>query len=351
MSGGEEMPQAQDLKTMLEQLDVPAFLVRDGVITERNFAAEQHLAEIGAKIPDILITGQEEYADFQRGNLYLTVQLAGTVYPCTVTQLLEDQLFQLEEPAANSELQALALAASQLSFPLSELSVLLSRLAAIPEDDRSKISQSIHKLQRILGNMSDAGQYAHNTPGMMTYELCAILEEVLEKSKCLLAQSSVSLQYSVPSQPIYSLAAPEILKRALYNLLSNAVKFSSPDAAIECAVKQVGNKVYVTVSNLPNSTPVAGGNIFRRYLRSPGLENPKCGIGLGMQMIHGAAAAHGGTVLVEQLRDKGTRITMTIAIQKAKDNPVRSPVIIPDIYGGQDQALVELSDVLPYSLY
>lgn len=345
------MSQAQDLKTMLEQLRTPAFLVRDGVITERNTAAAQHLAEIGTKISDILVTGQEEYADFQSGNLYLTVQLSGTVYPSAVTQLMEDQLFQLEEPAASSELQTLALAASQLSFPLSELSALLNRLSNIPEDDRSKISHNIHKLQRILGNMTNAGQYVHTAPGMITYELCAIFEEVLEKSKCLLDEGGVALRYSLPSQPIYSLAAPEMLKRALYNLISNAVKFSAPDTAVECTVKQIGSKVYISVSNLPDSAPIAGSNIFHRYLRSPGLENHKYGIGLGMPIIHGAASAHGGAVLVEQLRDKGTRITMTLAIQKSKDGTVRSPILIPDIYGSQDQALIELSEVLPHSLY
>lgn len=342
------MPQMQDMNTILEQLHTPAFLVQDGIISAANNAAIQHFVEIGAPVSDLIVTGAEEYATFNSGSLYLAIRLGGTQFPCTITQLQEQQLFQIEESQESKELLALSLAAAQISMPLSELALLTGRLSDTAE--KAKIQHNLHKLQRILGNMSDAWQYVNTSPAMVTCDLCSIMQEVLEKAATLLAESKVTIRYSVPNQAIYSLAEPEMLRRAVYNLLSNAVKFSPPGCIIDASVTQSGNKLYLTVSNQPNQAPLSGGSIFHRYKRSPGLENPKYGIGLGMTLVHGTATAHGGTILVEQMQEHSVRITISLAIRRSQENNVRSPVIIPDIYGGQDQALIELSDVLPSTL-
>lgn len=340
------MPQKQDLENMLDQLYSPAFLVAEGKITAANSAAKQRFAEIGAPVSELIVTGAEEYSSFEDGSLYLTIRLAETAYPCVITQLQEHQLFQIEEAESHTQLLALSLAASQINMPLSELALLTGKL---PDDpDKAKIQHSLRRIQRILGNMSDAWQYASAVPAMVTCDLCSLLREVLEKASALLSESGIEVRYTVPSQTVHSLAAPEMLKRAAYNMLSNAAKFSPPNSTIQVQVNPSGSKLYLTVSNQPNQASLSG--MFHRYKRSPGLENPKNGIGLGMSLIHSAAAAHGGTVLVEQMKEDYVRITMSLAIRKSKENAMRSPVIIPDIYGGQDQALIELSDVLPPTL-
>ena len=81
------------------------------------------------------------------------------------------------------------------------------------------------------------------------------------------------------------------------------------------------------------------------------IEDPRYGMGLGMAIIKSAACNHGGTVLIEKSNDGMIRITMSIALKKSSSVEVRTPIIIPDIYGGQSQALIELSDVLSASMY
>lgn len=346
------MEQLNNIQTMLNQLDCPAFLVQDGIITATNIGASQHSAEPGMRIQDILLTGTEEYKSYTDGSLHLTVTLGGVPCTCTITKLQQAELFTLDEEYINGQLQALALAASYLRLPLSELSLGLSKLETDDEKQLSLANQNVYRLQRIIGNMSDAAAFLSSTPQKTTQEICSLLQGVLEKAQTLLEHSGIQIRYQLPPQPIYCLADPDMLTRAVYNLLSNACKYAIPQNPIEVTLKRVDKKLYLAICDHGQGVQKdLRSTMFARYKRQPGIEDPRHGIGLGMAMIHATAAAHGGTVLVQHSENNGTLITMSIAIETHSSATVRSPILRPDRYGGQDQALIELSDVLPHTLY
>ena len=93
------------------------------------------------------------------------------------------------------------------------------------------------------------------------------------------------------------------------------------------------------------------GSIHSRYLRQPGIEDSRFGIGLGMVLIRSTAALHGGTVLIDQPQGSGTRITMTLAIRQNTGGQLRSPMLRVDYSGERDHGLLELSESLPAFLY
>lgn len=345
------METPKQTEAILSSLPQPAFIAEGGIITQVNTAAAQHFAQIGMAVAELITTGNEEYEAFQSGSLYLTLCLAGTQYPCQVSALQEGQLFVIREASAQAELQALALASQQLNMPISELSVLIDSLADVPPEQKAKLSQNLYRLCRILGNMADAAQLDVSQPRLTGCDLCAELEEALEKARTLLAQNGITLSYTLPDHRIYSAAAPELLRRAIYNLLSNAAKFSSAGGHIEASVRHTGKRVLVSVTGSCENAAFTDGNIFSRYTRQPGLEDPRLGLGLGMTLIHAAASAHSGTVLVEKLPEGKLRITMTLLVQQSTAGDFRSPVLIPDIYCGRDQALIELADVLSAQSY
>ena len=80
--------------------------------------------------------------------------------------------------------------------------------------------------------------------------------------------------------------------------------------------------------------------LFTRYLRQPGLEDGRFGIGLGMVLIRGAAANHGGTVLIDHPEEDLTRITMTLAIRQNTATVFRSPLLHTDYSGERDHTLL-----------
>lgn len=346
------MAPSQDLTTMLNRLDSPAFLAENGVIVQRNENAAKYMLELGQAVSEIIQNGLEEYRSFSDGCLYLTLSIAGKNHACTVTALETGHLFVLNHDLHSSELQALSLAASQLTNPVSEISLILDRIQDMDSDEKAKISKNLYRLQRIIGNMSDAITLTNATPSFQLCELCSVLEETLEKAKMLLSESQIQLQYSLPNTTVYAPASEKLIARAVYNLISNSAKFSARGSTIQITAKQNQNKFYIIVTDDGSGINHSQlGNIFHRYTRQPGLEDHRYGLGVGLRLVHSVAALHGGTVLVEQNVPTGTKITMTLSTKHDKNSNLRSPVLIPDIYGGQDPALIELSDVLPYKLF
>lgn len=347
------MAPSQDLTMMLNQLDCPAFIAENGVIVQLNENATKYMLASGQSVLDIIQTGLEEYRDFSgNGCLYLTLSLFGKNHGCTVTALENGHLFLLNNALQSSELQALSLAAAQLTNPVSEISLILDRIQNIDSDEKAKISKNLYRLQRIIGNMSDAITLTNATPSFQLCELCSILEETLDKAKMLLSESHIQLQYSLPNTAVYAPANEKLLARAIYNLISNSAKFSEAGSTIQITGKQAQNKFYIIVTdNGSGMNHSQLGNVFHRYTRQPGLEDHRFGLGVGLRLVHSVAALHGGTVLLEQNSPTGTKITITLSTNHDNSSNLRSPVLIPDIYGGQDPALIELSDVLPYKLY
>ena len=71
-----------------------------------------------------------------------------------------------------------------------------------------------------------------------------------------------------------------------------------------------------------------------------------------MALVQSVAAHHGGTVLVSQGRNGGTKVALSIAVRELDEPVLRSPrVLLADYAGNMDHTLLELSDVLPAKLY
>ena len=141
------------------------------------------------------------------------------------------------------------------------------------------------------------------------------------------------------------------LERMVFNILSNAIKFTPAGGNITAKLTRRGTRMYLSVCDTGSGIAEnLRSSMFTRYNREPGLEDGRCGIGLGMVLIRSTAALHGGTVLVDRPDDCGTRITVSMAIRQG-DNALRSPRLRIDYAGERDHGLIELSDVLPAELY
>ncbi len=340
------MHKNRDLNIILSQIDAPAFLVQDDSVCAVNAAATQYNIEIGKNVLEMIIIGGEEYLSLQTGSLYITLSISGTLLDFSVTKLEDQNLFILESKPAQTDLQLLSLAAKQLSFPLSELSILINKTSET--ENKEKINKILFRLHRITNNMSDAIHLQNTFHNLQTTELCSLLKEILVKSQTLLEDTATELTYQLPNVPVYTAASAELLERAVYNLLSNGVKYGTNK--INVSLIRGDNKAYISVTN-NRIAALPQGNLFSRYRRIPGIENPNYGLGLGMTLVHTIARIHGGAVLIETPNEQEIKVTISISLKHVNTGIIRSPILKPDIYGGRDRALVELSDVLPAHLY
>ena len=91
------MEQRKHEMGLLDLMGRPAFCAADGRIIQVNAAAAAFGLNADQEIFPLLATGQEEYAAFETGCLYLTLSLDGARMGASVTRLENYDVFCLEE--------------------------------------------------------------------------------------------------------------------------------------------------------------------------------------------------------------------------------------------------------------
>lgn len=344
---------------MLDLMVRPAFCVKNGIIAGANSDARRMLIQPGTPVETLLPENMDEYRNFQDGCLYLTLNVLNQPIGASVTRNDPFDIFVLEQDADQAELNAMALAAQELREPLSNVMTVADRLFPVVgtkddvQDQVARINRGLFQMLRVISNMSDAARYVQNSgSNQEVRDVTGLFETVFQSAGALICQTGIRLTVHNLQNPVYALVDAEMLERAVYNLLSNAMKFTPKDGSIQVTVSLRGSKLYLTVQDSGSGVePGIRSSIHNRYQRQPGLEDSRFGIGLGMVLIRAAAAAHGGTVLMEQPENAGTRITMSMQIRQPSGGTVRSNIMTVDYAGERDHSLIELSDSLPASLY
>lgn len=355
------MEQHQDTMAMLDLIIQPAFCVNNGVIVHVNKAAAGILLEEGCSVASLLVTGHAEYSEFKDGCLYLTLQHSGGTYGASVVRMSGFDIFVLEDETDHAELKAMALAAQNLREPLSSVMTMANSLLTTVEnakdpaatDQMARLNRGLFQMLRILGNMSDADRYQSNTLSPMeTKDIRSFLGELFERLTVMTGHADIELRFSNLNDTLYCLIDTEKLERAIYNIVSNAMKFTPKGGNIEAQLIRRENRLYLTIQDSGTGIPEnQRGNVYSRFLRQPGLDDSRQGIGLGMVLIRSAATVHGGTILIEQPKGQGLRLTMTMEIRQNRDGLIRSPGLQVDYAGEWDHSLIELSESLPASVY
>lgn len=344
------MEQENIINSLLELIERPAFCVCDGKVLQVNQAARQRLIAAGTDISDLLGNDIAVYESFNGGTQTLTVNISGTAYNAQVSRAGNMDVFVLD--SGDAQMQAIALAAQNLRGPLNSVMTVADYLSCDNRDQMNQLQRGLSRLHRIVCNMSDAYRYQQDSAARKeTTNLTAVFDECMEAIRNHLNSCSIALEYSSPNISIWSPADREMLERAIYNLISNAVKFADAGSTLQAKLVQKENLVSFSLQCASNTVNTA--TAFSRYLRQPGIEDSRFGIGLGMPLVRAIAAAHGGTVLIDHPEEHTTRITMTLEVVNSSENLVRSSIRIPtsNYAGDRDRGLLELSEILPADAY
>ncbi len=343
-----------NVEQMLELMERPAFCVLDGLIVHANSAAAAHLVPTGQAIRPLIRVGAEEYADFSQGCLYLSVTIENTSYEASVTVIGDYHIFTLNI-GSDTQLQTLALAAKEFREPLNCIMAISDYLPNALEGNQetmdmlARMNRRLYQILRMVNNMSDAGSQA--SAQMELRDVPAVMQELFDQVCEYCCQVGVSLEFENLPTSIYSLIDSQRLERAIYNLLSNSLKYTQSGGFIHARLTRRHNTLYLTVTDSGTGFESASALLpFERFLREPGIEDARHGLGLGLTIARNAAAIHGGTILLDRTKDSGTRITMSLPIRQ-DTSLLRSNIMHIDYAGERDHALIELSDALPHTLY
>ena len=200
------MDHFQNIIQMLELMLQPAFAAKDGRIVYLNQAAQSCMLENDSELSNLILSGQDEYAQFSDGCLYLTLTVAGHTQNASVTRIGAFDIFLLEQTSVSSDLQALALAARELREPLANTMLTADRLLPVlsaqdqPElrTQAEQLNRGLYQMLRLIGNMSDAARYTNPgaAPRSQVRNITAVLDEIFQEAAHLTEEAGIQLVFS-----------------------------------------------------------------------------------------------------------------------------------------------------------
>ena len=343
------MEQERKITDLLDQIPQPGFLVQGNQIQAVNPSAAALLLAPEQDFLPLIHTGAQEYAVFSQGQLCLSLTIGGQHRNAVIHRIEDLDLVLLEEVMAE-EFRSMALASMELRQPLMQAILSAGQLADPQDPAAAKLNRSLMQLLRLVSNMGDISRYTAASR-MEVRDADSFLLELFEKAAALYGDV-LDICFNGLGQPVFTRMDPEQLERAVWNILSNCMKFTPKGGRIHGRLTRQDNVLRLTVEDSGSGIAESvRSTLFSRYLRQPGLEDSRFGLGLGLVIVRTAAANHGGTVMISSAPEGGTRITMTMAIRQEEDALLRSPLLRPDYTGGFDHGLVELSDCLPPEMY
>ena len=107
---------------------------------------------------------------------------------------------------------------------------------------------------------------------------------------------------------------PHALRQVLGNLLGNAIVHTAPGTPVEVSVETRSEKVVLQVRDHGPGLPTDRGEVlFERFWRAErGRERGRAGAGLGLAIVAGIVASHGGTVRAENASGGGARFVVEL---------------------------------------
>lgn len=117
-------------------------------------------------------------------------------------------------------------------------------------------------------------------------------------------------------------ADPRACRQIVLNLLSNAVKFSNRGGDVVCTVRRQGRRMAISVRDngigiAEDDLPRVGSPFFQA---ETGYDRKQAGTGLGLSVVKGLVALHGGQVMIDSDLGKGTTVTVLLPSQTTRDS-------------------------------
>ena len=192
----------------------------------------------------------------------------------------------------------------------------VERYGALIQQESERLTSLVEQI--LLFASSKAGRVARVTEPVSVE---AVIEESLESSRNVIESARCVVEKKIePGLPLI-LGDPVALRHALQNLLSNAAKYGAQD----------GNWIGVSAARSPGSGPASieihvadrGSGIpadernliFDPFFRGKrALQDQIHGTGLGLSLVKSIIEAHGGSIRVDNEREKGTEFVVRIPI-------------------------------------
>lgn len=216
----------------------------------------------------------------------------------------------------------LANVAHDLRTPMTSISGFIDGIlsGAIPQEQQNYylgvIGQEIRRLSRLVSNLLDISRMeAGNRKFEKTpFDICETARIILLTFEAKIDAKKLNVEFDAPDDRLYVYSDKDAVYQVLYNLCDNAVKFSKDGGVYRITIKDVGDKVSVSVfdegigiskEDLPN--------VFDRFYKSDksrGLD--RTGVGLGLYIVKTIMDNLGEQITVDSVQGEYCNFTLTL---------------------------------------
>ena len=236
----------------------------------------------------------------------------------------------------------------------------LAALQAVPPEAREKdpdldrraavMDQSYYRLLRLV-NLLSAAALSDDAPlSLQNRDLVELVGDVCDRAGGLARLLGLEVRFSCTLPRHICAVEPQLLEQLLFHLLSNAFKFTPPGGTVTVELRAQTKRVLLSVTDTGQGIPPERlTSLFDGYLHTDRQDlAPPHGLGLGLSLCRRIAARHGGMLMAESQRGKGSRFTLSLPDRQVDGTVSDIPF---DYTGGFNHTLLALADALPVQAF
>lgn len=235
------------------------------------------------------------------------------------------QLYAAAQLAIRGRDELLAVVSHDLRNPLNVVTLALQMIehdpdmlvAALPRAKRG-----VDRMQRLIADLLDVAQIETGTLTVepKAVEISGVLDDAFEQHRALASERQITLVRMYESPVGVAVCDRHRIGQVLANLVGNALKFTPKGGTIRLGAEVRDDRIALIVSDTGQGiAPAHLAHIFDRYWQP---ERGSHGVGLGLAIVQGIVAAHGGEVFVESTLGAGA--TFRIELRASDPSAMRT---------------------------
>jgi PAS domain S-box-containing protein len=200
----------------------------------------------------------------------------------------------------------LAVLAHELRNPLAPIRQ-AAQLVASPRANETQlrwssgvIDRQVRHMARLLDDLLDVSRITRGRLELRRerLDISSVIDAAVETARPLIEQRRHTLKLDVAPDLTPIDADPLRLAQIISNLLTNAAKYTDPEGLIELRVERQTPALVIRVrDNGIGIAPEAMHSLFQMFSQlRPALDRSEGGLGIGLSLVKGLVALHGGSV-------------------------------------------------------
>ena len=218
------------------------------------------------------------------------------------------------------------------------------------EEHLARLNHSFCQMLRLVDRLDLVREPDGDLPfSPVTMDLAGLCRQVVATAAPLLERAGIFLDCRLSPPSLLISGDPELLHRLILELVSNGAAAAGGEGRLSLSVTLVDQRAVLTCTNAGREDAPSPAALFAGTA-SRSLPRPGEGAGLGLTLVQRIVKLHKGTLVMVPGQDQGLSVMVALPTAPAPASlTLRSPKM--EYGGGLSPLLVELSEVLPDSLY